>query len=133
MTNEEEMHSLIKKLYPICRSITGDGVRETLKIIKEQIPIEIYEIKSGTKVFDWTVPKEWNIKDAYIENPNGEKIVDFKKSNLHVLGYSIPVNKKIALEELKKHLFTLSEYPNWMPYLTSYYNENWGFCLTHTV
>jgi len=127
----QEMHELMRRLHPICRSITGNGVRETLKIIQEHIPIKINEVPTGTKVFDWTVPKEWNIKDAYIKNSKGEKIVDFKKSNLHVLNYSISVCKKIGLEELKKHLFTLPEHPNWVPYLTSYYKENWGFCLTH--
>ena len=126
-----EMYELMKKLYPICRSITGDGVRETLNIIKEHIPIEIHEAPTGTKVFDWEVPKEWNIKDAYIKNSKGEKIVDFNKSNLHVLNYSVPIHKKMSLKELKKHLFTLPDYPDWIPYLTSYYKENWGFCLTH--
>ena len=127
----KDMYDLMIKLYPICRSITGNGVRETLKIIKKLIPIEIKEIPSGTKVFDWTVPKEWNIKDAYIKNSKGEKIVDFKNSNLHVLNYSLPINKKLRLNELKEHLFTLPEYPDWIPYLTSYYDENWGFCLSH--
>jgi aminopeptidase-like protein len=127
----KEMHTLMKKLYPICRSITGDGARKTLEIIKKIIPIEIKEVLTGTKVFDWTVPKEWNIKDAYIKNSKGKKIVDFKKSNLHVLNYSIPVNKKMSLDELKKHLFTIPEHANWIPYRTSYYKENWGFCLTH--
>jgi len=127
----QEMYELIKKLYPICRSITGNGVRETLNIISDYILLEIHEIPTGTKVFDWTVPKEWNIKDAYIKNSKGEKIVDFKKSNLHILNYSVPVHKKMSLEELKKHLFTLPDYPDWIPYLTSYYKENWGFCLTH--
>ena len=126
-----EMYMLMEKLYPICRSITGDGVRETLKIIHEHIPIEIHEVPTGTKVFDWTVPKEWNIKDAYVKNSKGEKIIDFRKSNLHVLNYSIPVHKKIGLTELKEHLFTLPDYPDGIPYLTSYYKENWGFCITH--
>ncbi len=126
-----EMYKLMEKLYPICRSITGKGVRETLKIIKKHIPIEIHEIPTGIKVFDWTVPKEWNIKDAYVKNSKGEKIIDFKKSNLHVLNYSVPVHKKMSLEEIKKHLFTLPDYPDWIPYLTSYYKKNWGFCLTH--
>lgn len=127
----QEMYELMKNLYPICRSITGDGVRETLNMIKEHIPIEIHEVPTGTKVFDWTVPKEWNIKDAYVKNSKGVKIIDFKRSNLHVLNYSIPVNKKVSLEELKEHLFTLPDYPDWIPYLTSYYKENWGFCLAH--
>jgi aminopeptidase-like protein len=126
----EKLYSLMVKLYPICRSITGDGVRDTLEIIKEIIPIEIKEVPTGKKVFDWTVPKEWNIKDAFIKNSSGEKIVDFKKSNLHVLNYSHPVHIKIRLDELKDHLYSLSDYPDWVPYLTSYYQENWGFCIT---
>lgn len=126
-----EIHDLMKKLYPICRSITGNGVRETLEIIKEHIPIEIIEVQSGTQVFDWTIPKEWNIKDAYVKNSKDEKIIDFRKSNLHVLNYSIPVNKKMSLEELKENLYTLPDYPDWIPYLTSYYKDNWGFCLSH--
>lgn len=125
-----EMYELMEKLYPICRSITGNGVRETLNHIKQHIPIQIQEVPTETKVFDWTIPKEWNIKDAYIKNSKGEKIVDFKKSNLHILNYSIPVKKKISLQELKKHLFTLPKHPDWIPYLTSYYDENWGFCIT---
>ena len=97
------MYDLIKKLFPICRSITGNGVRQTLRIIKEEIPLEIHEVASGTKVFDWNIPKEWNIKDAYIKNSKGEKIVDFKKSNLHILNYSIPIKRTVELDELKKH------------------------------
>jgi len=126
-----EMHNLMANLYPICRSITGNGVRKTLEIIKEHMPIEIIEVSSGTQVFDWNVPREWNIKDAYVKNSNGEKIIDFNQSNLHVLNYSIPVNMKMSLEELKEHLYTLPDYTDWIPYLTSYYKDNWGFCLTH--
>ncbi|PJE81444.1 peptidase M28, partial [Candidatus Pacearchaeota archaeon CG10_big_fil_rev_8_21_14_0_10_32_42] len=126
----DEIYSLIKKLYPICRSITGNGVRKTLGIIKDIIPINIYEVPSGTKVFDWVVPKEWNIHNAYIKNLKGKKILDFNKSNLYVLGYSLPIKKKIKLAELKKNLYTLPKYPNWIPYLTSYYNPSWGFCLS---
>lgn len=129
--NENGMIKLMRKLYPICRSITGNGVRQTLNIIKKQIPIKINNIKSGTKVFDWVIPKEWNIKNAYIKDSQGKKIIDYKKSNLHILNYSIPVNKKISFQQLKKHLFTLPEYPDWIPYLTSYYKENWGFCISH--
>ncbi len=124
------MYELIKKLYPICRSITGNGVRETLKLIQKEVPLEICEVPTGTKVFDWAVPKEWNIKDAYVKNSNGERVIDFKKSSLHVLNYSIPINKKMRLSELKEHLFTLPEHPDWIPYLTSYYKESWGFCIT---
>jgi aminopeptidase-like protein len=127
----EEMYQLMGELYPICRSITGEGVRQTLEIIKKHIPVTVHEVPSGAKVFDWTVPKEWNIKDAYVRNSKGEKIVDFKKSNLHVLHYSTPVSKKVTLEELKEHLFTIPEHPDWIPYRTSYYQENWGFCLSH--
>jgi aminopeptidase-like protein len=121
----------MKQLYPICRSITGNGVRETLNVLQEEIPVQINEVKSGTKVFDWTVPKEWNIKDAYVKKSNGEKIIDFNKSNLHVINYSIPINKKVSLEELKTHLYTLPDYPEWVPYLTTYYNEDWGFAISH--
>ena len=132
--NEEvgiDMYKLIEKLFPICRSITGEGVRDSLKIIKEHIPIEIKEIPSGQKVFDWEIPDEWNIKDAYIKNLKGEKIIDFKNSNLHVLHYSIPIKKRIKFSELKEHLYSLPEQPNLIPYLTSFYNRKWGFCLTH--
>lgn len=127
----KEMYRLIEQLYPICRSITGNGVRETLRILKKHIHLKMHEVPSGTQVFDWTVPKEWNIRDAYIKNSRGKKIIDFKKSNLHVLNYSTPVKKKVRLEELKGHLFTLPEYPEWIPYRTSYYQENWGFCMSY--
>ena len=127
----QEMHGLIAKLYPICRSITGNGVRETLAILRTLIPLEVKEVPSGTQVFDWTVPKEWNIKDAYIKNDQGERIVDFRESNLHVVSYSVPVRARMHLDELKGHIFTLPEHPDWIPYRTSYYTENWGFCLSH--
>jgi aminopeptidase-like protein len=126
------MHRLIAELYPICRSITGNGVRETLAILKTRIPLEVHEVPSGTRVFDWTVPKEWNITDAYIKNDEGERIVDFRKSNLHVVSYSVPVKARLRLNELKEHVFTLPEHPDWIPYRTSYYKENWGFCLSHS-
>ena len=127
----KEMYRLMRELYPICRSITGNGVRQTLNIIQKDIPLKVHEVASGTEVFDWTVPKEWNIRDGYIKNSKGEKIVDFKKSNLHVLNYSIPVKKTMSLQEIKKYIFTLPEHPDWIPYRTSYYEEKWGFCLTH--
>jgi aminopeptidase-like protein len=126
-----EMDDLIKELYPICRSITGNGVRETLQIIRRRIPLSIHEVPSGTQVFDWTVPKEWNIRDAFIKNPQGVKVVDFAKSNLHVVSYSTPFQGKLSLQELKHHLFTLPDRPQWIPYRTSYYKETWGFCLSH--
>ncbi len=127
----EQIYKLITDLYPICRSITGDGVRETFKIIKNHIPLKVHEVSTGTEVFDWEVPKEWNIKDAYIKNSKGERIVDFQKSNLHVVNYSVAVNKVVPWEELKSHLFTLPDYPDRIPYRTSYYKESWGFCLSH--
>ena len=127
----EEIYNLIVKLYPICRSITGSGVRESLEILKDYIPLIVNEAPSGTKVFDWVVPREWNIQDAYIKDSQGKKIVDFQKSNLHVLNYSIPVKTRVTLDELKSHLYTLPEHPEWVPYRTTYYEEKWGFCLTH--
>jgi aminopeptidase-like protein len=128
----EQMHELMAELYPICRSITGDGVRETLNIVKKHIPLSVHKIRTGATVFDWEVPKEWNIKDAYIKNSRGEKIVDFAQSNLHVLNYSIPVHQQMSLSELSEHLYTLPEYPDWIPYRTSYYKEDWGFCITYS-
>jgi aminopeptidase-like protein len=127
----QEMHSLMAELYPICRSITGNGVRQTLRRLQETIPLTIHEIPSGTRVFDWTVPNEWNIKDAYIKDSEGERLIDLQKSNLHVVSYSMPVRKRMSLSELKGHLFTLPDHPDWIPYRTSYYKEDWGFCLTH--
>lgn len=126
-----EMHRFIAELYPICRSITGNGVRETFRMIQQHIPLTVSEVPSGTEVFDWTIPKEWNILDAYIKNVRGERIVDFRKSNLHVVSYSIPVKKRISLQDLRKHLFSLPEFPDRIPYRTSYYKESWGFCLSH--
>ena len=126
-----DMYELMERLYPITRSITGKGVRKTLKIFQDSIDLQIHEVTTGTKVFDWTVPEEWNIDDAYIMNKNGEKIVDFKKSNIHILQYSEKIEKKIGLEELKKHIFTLPEQPDTIPYRTSFYNKNWGFCMKH--
>ncbi|NCJ05411.1 DUF4910 domain-containing protein [Synechococcales cyanobacterium C] len=127
----EGMYHIISALYPICRSITGEGVRQTLNFIQQHLPLQQVEVPTGTPVLDWVVPKEWNIQDAYVKNHHGEKIIDFQQSNLHVLNYSIPVHKTLPLAELKPHLFSLPEYPNWIPYRTSYYQENWGFCLQH--
>jgi aminopeptidase-like protein len=126
-----EIHQLMGELFPICRSITGDGFRKTMGILQRHVPIELREAPSGTRVFDWTVPKEWNVRDAYIKNPKGKKIVDFRKSNLHVVSYSTPVKMRVSLKDLKKHLFTLPAHPDWIPYKTSYYKEDWGFCLSH--
>jgi len=127
----DEIYSLICELYPICRSITGDGFRETLTRIRKEIHLDVHEVPSGTQVFDWTVPKEWNIRDAYVKNLRGERIIDFRKHNLHVVNYSVPVHRKMSLAELRPHLYTLADQPDWIPYRTSYYKENWGFCLSH--
>lgn len=124
------IHAMVEELYPICRSITGDGLRETLRRIGARIPLDIHEVPSGTEVFDWTVPKEWNIRDACVKNANGERVIDFRSSNLHVVNYSVPVRARLPLRELKKHLHTLPARPDWIPYRTSYYREEWGFCLT---
>jgi aminopeptidase-like protein len=127
----EEMLRFIADAYPICRSITGDGVRRTLAMIQERIPLEIREVPTGTPVFDWTVPREWNVRDAWIKDPSGCKVVDFQACNLHVLNYSVPVHERLSLAELKKHLFALPDKPDLIPYRTSYYKEAWGFCLRH--
>src|SRR5262249_8690106 len=111
--------------------ITGDGLRQTLSIIQSNIPLEIHEVPTGTPVFDWNVPKEWNVRDAYVKNSRGERIIDFRQSNLHVVNYSVPVRAKMRLKELKNHLHSLPEHPDWIPYRTSYYDETWGFCLSH--
>jgi len=126
-----EIYALIKELFPICRSITGNGVRQTLEIISKYIPLDIQEVPSGTKVFDWTVPKEWNIRDAWVKDSHGRKVIDFQKSNLHVINYSIPFQGRISMAELKSHLFCLPDHPDWIPYKTTYYEETWGFCLSH--
>ena len=126
----ENMYQLIGDLYPICRSITGDGFRQSLHILQQIIPLQIHEVPSGTPVFDWVVPREWNVRDAYVKDPSGEKVIDFKRSNLHLLNYSIPERGYYSLAELKEHLYSLPETPDWIPYRTSYYSEKWGFCLT---
>jgi len=128
----EQMYALMEKLYPICRSITGNGVRKSLQILKEIVPLEVHEVPTGTVVFDWTVPKEWNINDAWLKGPKGNRIVDFRNSNLHVLNYSTPIDQEITFGELKEHIFTLPEQPQLIPYRTSYYDENWGFCMRHS-
>lgn len=127
------MLSLAGELYPICRSITGEGVRATLRRLAAEIPLETIEVPSGTEVFDWTVPEEWNIRGAWIKDPSGRKIVDFAEHNLHVLGYSTAVNGRFSLTELKEHLFSLPAQPDLIPYRTSYYRKNWGFCVTHRL
>ena len=120
-----------KKLYPLCRSLTGSGVRDTLKIVKKEFPkLKIKKIKSGTKVFDWAIPPEWNISDAYVEDKFGNKIVNFKKNNLHLVGYSVPTKKTVKKKELLKSLYFYKNQPSAIPYITSYYKRRWGFCVT---
>jgi aminopeptidase-like protein len=125
------MYELAEELFPICRSITGEGIRYTLNRLKKEVPqIVLHEIPTGTKVFDWVVPKEWEISEAYIEDMKGNRIVDFQKNNLHVVGYSIPIDAIVSGDELQAHLYSLPEHPDWIPYVTSYYKERWGFCVT---
>jgi aminopeptidase-like protein len=127
----KELHRFATELYPICRSITGDGIRRTLAMIGDRIPLQISEVPTGTTAFDWAVPKEWNIRDAYIKNAAGQRVVDFLQNSLHVLNYSTPIHTVLPLNRLKEHLFTLPEHPDWIPYRTSYYKFDWGFCLAH--
>jgi len=127
----KEIEDYFDRLWPICRSITGDGLRQSFKILQEVIPLELHEVPSGTEVFDWTVPDEWNIRDAYIITPDGCKIADFKANNLHVVNYSTPVDKEITFEELDAHLHHKKELPGAVPYITSYYERDWGFCISY--
>ena len=127
----DAMMRLIEELFPICRSITGNGVRKTLATLQNHITLELNEVPSGTPAFDWTVPREWNIRDAYIARQDGTRIVDFAANNLHIVQYSQPVDATMPLAALRPHLHTLPDQPDWIPYRTSYYTENWGFCLTH--
>ncbi len=122
---------LMEEIYPLCRSITGEGVRATLAAVSRLIPLEITEVPSGTKVFDWEVPREWNLKEAWIKDASGRRVVDAAVHNLHIMSYSIPVHRKMTLAELKPHLHSLPDHPDWIPYRTSYYREDWGFCLAH--
>lgn len=125
------MYDLVCELYPFCRSITGEGLRQTLAALAARVPLTIHEVPTGTEVLDWTVPKEWTIRDAYIRRPGGERLVDFREHNLHVMSYSTAVDATVSLEELRGHLFSLPEHPDWIPYRTSYYARRWGFCLSH--
>jgi aminopeptidase-like protein len=125
-----ELYDLCVELFPICRSITGDGVRQTLEVVSRHVPLDVHEVPSGTSVLDWTVPNEWNVRDAYVSGPSGDRVIDFQRSNLHLLGYSTPVRTTLPLDELRKHLITLPDRPDRIPYRTSYYQEAWGFCLS---
>ena len=129
----ERMYALVSELFPICRSITGDGLRTTLRRLQDSVPIDLIEVPSGTAAFDWTVPREWNIRDAWIANSRGERVVDFRNSSLHVVSYSVPVRARMSLAELRPYLHALPDQPDWIPYRTSYYRESWGFCLTQRV
>jgi aminopeptidase-like protein len=126
----EQLFDTIADLYPICRSISGDGVRETLSRLGGIAPLTIHEVPSGTEVFDWSVPDEWNIQDAWVKDAREQRVIDFRRSNLHVLNYSVPFHGRMSLDELRPHLFTLPDRPGWVPYRTSYYEKNWGFCLS---
>lgn len=126
-----EMHGFMAEAFPICRSITGDGVRQTLELIGRQLPLTVHEVPTGTPVFDWEIPREWNIRAAWIADEAGNRVVDFADHNLHVVNYSVPVDRVMTLEELEPHLHSLPDKPDAIPYITSYYRERWGFCLTH--
>lgn len=134
MGDGQRMYRLAERLFPICRSITGDGVRETLSILREYIPdMKIYEVPSGTRVFDWTIPREWRIREAYIENGKGERIIDMKENNLHVMGYSAPMDRYVSLDELKQYIYVQEDQPDAVPYVTSYYKERSGFCMSRNM
>lgn len=131
ITVGQGLYDLATRLFPICRSITGDGFRLSLEMIREQVPeMQVFEVPTGTQVFDWTIPREWNIRGGWIRNKQGETIIDFRNSNLHVLGYSVPIHQTVSREELLEHVYTQPEQPDWIPYVTSYYKERWGFCMS---
>jgi aminopeptidase-like protein len=133
MTVGEELYRLVAELYPICRSITGDGVRRTLEVVDREIGLKVHEVPTGTQVLDWTVPREWNVRDAWVADRSGRRVIDFQASNLHLVSYSVPVRATMALAELKEHLFTLPGQPDWIPYRTAYYAERWGFCASQRL
>jgi aminopeptidase-like protein len=126
----DDMHALVADLFPICRSITGDGFRQTLAILDKRVPLEVHEVPSGTRAFDWTVPPEWNLRDAYVADLAGNRVIDVRASNLHVMSYSVPTRRRVTRSELDEHLHSLPEHLEWIPYRTSYYRPDWGFCLS---
>jgi aminopeptidase-like protein len=126
------LKNLIEELWPICRSITGNGLRKSLSIISELVPLEIKEYSTGKVCYDWKIPQEWNVRDAWVKSPDGTKLIDFKKNNLHLVNYSMPIKRKVGKEELLSHLNTLETQPDAIPYKTSYYNRDWGFCMPHS-
>src|SRR5690606_34189220 len=130
-TLASEMCELMRDLYPLHRSITGEGTRATLRRVSEVVDLETFEVPTGTRVFDWDVPREWNVRDAFIKDMRGRRIVDYRASNLHVVAYSAPIHETLRLDELRPHLHSLPEHPDWIPYRTSYYSETWGFSLAH--
>lgn len=132
-SEKEVLDELFNELFPITRSITGPGLKKSLEILKSEIPLDICEVPTGTKIFDWEIPKEWRIYEGYLEGPDGKRYADFDESNLYIVNYSEPVDKHLSLSELKDHLYTSKEAPNAIPYVTSYYNRQWGFCLPHNV
>ncbi|MBL4613266.1 MAG: DUF2172 domain-containing protein, partial [Magnetovibrio sp.] len=128
---KDQLYRWAEEIFPINRSLTGDGVRETMSYIKQILPqLQVHEVPSGTQAFDWQVPQEWNIRDAYVLNEHGERVIDFQKSNLHVVGYSMPLDKWFDLEELQEILYSLPELPDAIPYVTTYYRDGYGFCLS---
>lgn len=128
--SRRQMRATLDAAFPIHRSMTGDGVRATLRLVGATLPIEVHEVPSGTPVLDWTVPKEWSVRDAYVADTAGRRVIDLQASNLHLLSYSLPVRKRVSLDELQEHLFSLPGQPDLVPYRTAYYGETWGFCLT---
>ena len=131
MNTGQPLYDLAARLFPICRSLTGNGFRESLRILTDGLTdFQTYEIPTGTQVFDWTVPKEWNIRGGYIETLDGKRIIDFADTNLHIMGYSTPIDAVISREKLLEHIYTQPDQPNWIPYVTSYYKERWGFCMS---
>lgn len=131
LASGKELYDFASRLYPICRSITGDGVRQTLQLVGQRVPLKVHEIPSGTRVFDWEVPLEWNIEDASVTDGQGRRVIDFKEHNLHIVSYSEPASVSLSREDLLPRLYTLPEHPDWIPYRTSYYRRTWGFCMRH--